>query len=72
MTLPDNTIIVSGDLGIDRLLTNVYDAWDAGKDYAIIWHLDDCPGPMKADTSCGCPKMVFTAGPVPAEGLTEI
>ena len=58
---PPNSIVIIGEHGINELLTMVYDAWDKGVDYRLVFHLDgDHPeGFEGARGDDDCPKMIF-------------
>lgn len=66
-----NAVVIVGDRGLDHLLTHIYDHWERGEEYALVWHVAEGhdpnaitqPGalqnPQELPPDDACPRIIF-------------
>jgi hypothetical protein len=71
---PKNSVIISGDVGIDMLLKEVYEHWEREQDYGIVWHTEEAhpEGIPEIPPMDDCPKIIFTLKPIELDDLNGV
>jgi len=64
-----NAMVVGGDIGLDALLADIYEHWERGEDFIVVFHAEggradgDYTQQELAAFCEAAPKIVFTPGP---------